>query len=149
MEVILLEKIENLGNLGDKVNVRPGFARNYLVPQRKAKYATLENIAEFESRRSELEQAAAQSVSQAEARRGELDGVEVTITAKAGNEGKLFGSVGTADIAQAVNEIGVALEKRQLRLPAGPLRVVGEYDIEVHLHSDVNTSIKVIIVPEE
>ncbi len=148
MEVILLEKIENLGNLGDKVNVRPGFARNYLVPQGKAKYATPENIAEFEARRSELEQAAAQSLSQAEVRRGELEGLEVTITAKAGNEGKLFGSVGAADIAQAVNEIGVTLEKRELRLPTGPLRVVGEYEIEVHLHSDVNTAIKVIIVPE-
>jgi large subunit ribosomal protein L9 len=149
MEVILLEKIENLGNLGDKVGVRSGFARNYLVPQGKAKYATPENIAEFEAQRSELEQAAAQSLSQAEIRRLELEGLEVTITAKAGNEGKLFGSVGTADIAQAVNETGVALEKRELRVSTGPLRVLGEYEIEVHLHSDVNTTIKVIIVPEE
>lgn len=148
MEVILLEKIENLGNLGDKVNVRPGFARNFLVPKGKAKYATPENLAEFEARRSELEQAAAQSLSQAEERRGALEGLEVSITAKAGNEGKLFGSVGAADIAQAVSETGVKLEKRELRLPTGPLRVVGEYDIEVHLHSDVNTTIKVIIVPE-
>ena len=149
MEVILLEKVENLGNLGDKVAVRSGYARNYLVPQGKAKFATPENMAEFEARRAELEKIAAETLAAAEARREKLDGLEVTITMKAGNEGKLFGSVGTADIAEAVASAGVEIEKREVRMPEGALREAGEFDIDVHLHSDVNATIKLIIVGEE
>ena len=149
MEIILLEKIDNLGELGDRVSVRPGYARNYLIPQQKAKFATPENIAEFEARRAELEEAAVETLAAAQARCEQLDGLEVTITAKAGSEGKLFGSVGTADIAQAVLAAGAEVEKREVRLPAGPIRQSGEYDIELHLHTDVNATIKVVIVAEE
>jgi len=149
MEVILLEKVENLGNLGDKVAVRSGYARNFLVPSGKAKYATPENIAEFEARRAELEKAAAEALAAAEARREKLDGMEVSITMKAGSEGKLFGSVGTADIAEAVTAAGAELAKREVRLPEGVLRTAGEYEIDLHLHSDVNASIKLTIVGEE
>jgi large subunit ribosomal protein L9 len=149
MEVILLEKVENLGNLGDKVAVRSGYARNYLVPQGKAKYATAENLAEFEARRAELEKIAAETLAAAEARREKLDGMEVTITMKAGSEGKLFGSVGTADIAEAVGAAGVEIAKREVRMPEGVIREAGEFDIDVHLHSDVNATIKLNIVGEE
>jgi len=149
MEVILLEKVENLGNLGDKVAVRAGYARNYLIPGGKAKYATAENIAEFEARRAELEKLAAESLSAAEARHSKLENMVVTIPANAGTEGKLFGSVGTAEIADAVSRAGVEIEKREVRLPEGALRSVGEYDVTLHLHSDVNVDIKVEIVPEE
>ena len=144
MEVILLEKIENLGGLGDKVKVRAGYARNFLIPQAKAKYATAENVAEFEARRAELEKAAA------EARKAKIDGLEVTITAAAGGEGKLFGSVGTQDIAEAISAAaGVEVEKREVRMPEGPVRAAGEYEFEVHLHSDVDALVKVIVVGEE
>jgi large subunit ribosomal protein L9 len=149
MEVILLEKVENLGNLGDKVAVRSGYARNYLVPQGKAKFATPENMAEFEARRAELEKMAAETLAAAEARREKLDGLEVTITMKAGNEGKLFGSVGTYDIAEAVGAAGVEIAKREVRMPEGALREAGEFEIDIHLHSDVNATIKLIIVGEE
>ena len=149
MEVILLEKVENLGNLGDKVAVRSGYARNYLVPQGKAKYATAENLAEFEARRAELEKIAADTLAAAEARREKLDGMEVTITMKAGNEGKLFGSVGTADIAEAVGAAGVEIAKREVRMPEGVIREAGEFEIDIHLHSDVNATIKLNIVGEE
>ena len=134
MEVILLEKVENLGNLGDKVAVRAGYARNFLIPGGKAKYATAQNIAEFEARRAELEKIAAKSLSEAEARQSKLENLTVTIPANAGAEGKLFGSVGTAEIAEAVTNAGVPIEKREVRL---------------HLYSDVNVDIKVEIVPEE
>ncbi len=149
MEVILLEKVENLGDLGDKVTVRPGYARNYLLPTGKAKYATPENIAEFEARRAELEKAAAEALANAEARRDRLAEMEVTIPAHAGNEGKLFGSVGAAEIAEAISAAGVPVEKREIRLPEGPLRQVGEYEIGVHLHTDVDATVKVIVEPEE
>lgn len=149
MEVILLEKVENLGNLGDKVAVRSGYARNFLVPSGKAKYATAENIAEFEARRAELEKAAAESLSAAQARAEKLDGMEITITMKSGSEGKLFGSVGTADIAEAVTAAGVELAKREVRLPEGVIRLAGENEIALHLHSDVDASIKLIIIGEE
>ncbi len=149
MQVILLEKVENLGNLGDTVKVRSGYGRNYLIPSGKATAATPQNLAAFESRRAELERAAADTLTRA---RGRLEAVdqlaEVTITAKAGDEGKLFGSVGAVEIADAVTAAGVALERHEVRLPAGSLRQLGEHMVHVHLHSDVNTEIKVIIVPE-
>jgi large subunit ribosomal protein L9 len=149
MDVILLDKIENLGGLGDKVTVKPGFARNFLIPKGKAKYATPENIAEFEARRAELEEAAADTLATAQLRRERLEGMEVSVTAKTGTEGKLFGSVGTADIAEAIAASGAEVEKREVRLPSGPLRQTGEYDIELHLHTDVNVTIKLIVLPEE
>lgn len=150
MEVILLEKVENLGNLGDKVRVRDGYARNFLVPHGKAKFATAENIAEFEARRAELEKAAAESLAAAEARREKLEALEpVTIASKSGGEGKLFGSVGTHDIAEAVSAAGVEVEKREVRMPLGPIRQTGEFDIELHLHTDVNATVKVVVVAEQ
>ncbi|MCG5535838.1 50S ribosomal protein L9 [Ectothiorhodospira mobilis] len=148
MEVILLEKVENLGNLGDKVRVRPGYARNYLLPQGKAKFATEANIAEFEARRAELEKAAAEALAAAEARREKLEAMTVTVTAKAGGEGKLFGSVGTADIADAVKSMGVELEKREVRLPEGPLRQTGEFEVDLQLHTDVKATLKVVVAAE-
>jgi len=149
MEVILLEKIDNLGGLGDKVRVRPGYARNYLLPQGKAKFATPENIAEFEARRAELERAASEALAAAEARRESLAGMVIEMKAKAGSEGKLFGSIGPGDIADAVTARGVEVEKREVRLPEGPLRQVGEYEIELHLHADVNAEIRIIVIGEE
>lgn len=148
MEVILLQKVDNLGDLGDKVKVRAGYGRNYLVPTGKAKPATPENIKEFEARRAELEQAAREALQAAESRKAQLEGLEVTITAKAGEEGKLFGSIGTADIAEAVTKAGVAVERQEVRMPTGPLRSVGEYEIELHLHSDVDATVKVVIAGE-
>src|SRR5690606_4666121 len=148
MEVILLQKVDNLGDLGDKVKVRAGYGRNYLVPTGKAKPATPENIKEFEARRAELEQAAREALQAAENRKAQREGLEVTITAKAGDEGKLFGSIGTADIAEAVTKAGVAVERQEVRMPTGPLRSVGEYEIELHLHSDVDATVKVVIVGE-
>ncbi|HED15634.1 MAG TPA: 50S ribosomal protein L9 [Gammaproteobacteria bacterium] len=148
MEIILLEKVENLGNLGDKVNVKPGYGRNYLIPGGKAKAATETNIAEFEQRRAELEKTAAESLAAAEARIEALTALSITITAKAGDEGKLFGSIGNIDIAEAVNAAGVAVEKREVRMPEGPLRHIGEFEIGFHLHTDVNTSITVTVVAE-
>ena len=149
MNVILLDKIENLGNLGDKVTVRAGYARNFLIPGGKAKYATVQNIAEFEERRAELEKAAAETFTAAEKRREQLASIEVTIEANVGTEGKLFGSIGPAEVADAVTAAGVALEKREIRMPEGALRHTGEFDINVHLHIDVDTSVKVVVVGEE
>lgn len=149
MNVILLEKIANLGDLGDKVRVRAGYARNFLIPQGKAKYATPENIAEFEARREELQRAAAESMAMAETRRSKLEGLEVSVTAKAGSEGKLFGSIGAPDIAEAIRAAGVEVEKREVRLTSGPLRQTGEYKIELHLHTDVNASVKLNVLPEK
>ncbi len=148
MEVILLEKVDNLGNLGDKVQVKSGYARNYLIPQGKAKYATPANIAEFEARRAELEKAAVEALEAAKARAASLEGMEIVITAMAGNEGKLFGSIGTQDIADAVTAAGVPVERREVRLPEGALRMAGEYDIELHLQPDIDTVIKLVIKPE-
>lgn len=149
MEVILLEKIDSLGGLGDKVRVRPGYARNYLLPQGKAKFATPENIAEFEARRAELERAAAEALAAAETRRESLSGMVIEMTAKAGSEGKLFGSIGASDIADAVTARGVEVEKREVRLPEGPLRQAGEYEIQLHLHADVDADIRIIVIGEE
>ncbi len=149
MEVILLEKIDSLGGLGDKVRVRPGYARNFLLPKGKAKFASPENIAEFEARRAELERAAAEAMAEAEARRESLTDMVIEITAKAGSEGKLFGSIGAGDIADAVSARGVAVEKREVRLPEGPLRQAGEYQIDLHLHADVDAEIRIIVIGEE
>ena len=149
MEVILLEKVANLGNLGDKVTVKPGYGRNYLLPSGKAASATPENIAAFEARRAELEQAAAEALAAAEARKEALDGVSVTITARAGGEGKLFGSVGNADIARALSNDRVEVQKSEVRLPEGPFRSTGEFEVELQLHSDVTASVKIVIEGED
>ena len=148
MDVILLEKVDNLGNLGDKVAVRPGYGRNFLIPKGRAVAATPENLKAFEARRAELEQQAAERLASAVARKGKLDGLAITIKHRAGDEGKLFGSVGTSDIADAVEALGVALEKSEIRLPQGALRVAGEHEVNVHLHADVNATIKLTIVGE-
>jgi large subunit ribosomal protein L9 len=150
VEVILLENIENIGSLGDKVNVKAGFARNYLLPGGKAKPATAENLAEFEKIKAELEKAAAETRAAAEARKTALEAMgEVVITAKVGSEGKLFGSIGTADIADAVTAAGCEIEKREVRLPEGALRTTGEHEISLHLHTDVDVTIVLNIVGEE
>jgi large subunit ribosomal protein L9 len=148
MEVILLEKIEHLGAMGDRVKVKPGYGRNYLIPKGKAASATAENIAAFEARRAELEKAAADALAGAQARRDQLDGLVVRLSAKAGDEGKLFGSVGTLDIAQAIIDAGVKVERHEIRLPNGPLRHVGEHPVQLHLHSDVNVEVNVIVEAE-
>ncbi len=148
MEVILLEKVENLGNLGDLVKVKPGYARNYLLPKGKAKRATPENIAEFEARRAELERLAAEALAAAQNRKAQLEGLEVTIPVKAGEEGRLFGSIGTADIAEAITKAGVKVKRQEVRMPEGPIRVIGEYEITLHLHSDVDAVVKVNVVNE-
>lgn len=148
MEVILLEKIANLGNLGDKVNVKAGYGRNYLIPKGKAAPATAEKIAEFEKRRAELEKNAAEALAAAQTRAEALAKLSVTIAQKAGDEGKLFGSVGTHDIAQAVTEAGVEVQKNEIRLPEGPIRHTGDYDVDLQLHSDVSVSVAVKVVAE-
>ena len=146
MDVILLEKIANLGNLGDKVNVKSGYGRNYLLPQGKATAATAENVAAFEARRAELEKQAADKKAAAEARAAQLSELEVTITASAGDEGKLFGSIGTHDIADALTAAGVPVAKAEVRLPNGTIRQVGEYDVALHLHTEVEAAVKLIVV---
>jgi large subunit ribosomal protein L9 len=148
MNVILLEKVHNLGDLGETVSVKPGYGRNYLIPKGIAVPATSDNIAKFEARRAELEQVAAEKLSQAQKRQEALTDFVVSVAHKAGDEGKLFGSVGTADIAEAVSQAGVEVEKREVRLPEGPIRQTGEYDIDIELHSDVVATVKVTIVPE-
>lgn len=149
MEVILLDKVANLGSLGDRVKVRSGYARNFLLPQGKATLATAANIAKFEARRAELEKVMRENLSGAEARKAGFEGFKLTITAKAGSEGKLFGSIGTSDIADAVTAAGQQLERSEVRLPNGPLRSVGDHVVVVHLHTDVNLELPVTIVAEE
>ncbi|HEY3859197.1 MAG TPA: 50S ribosomal protein L9 [Gammaproteobacteria bacterium] len=149
MEVILLQKVENLGGLGDKVKVRAGYGRNFLIPQGKAKPATAKNVEEFEKRRAELEKLAAEHLSGAEKRKAELDGKSITITSKAGQEGKLFGSVGTVDIADALTSAGIKVERKEVRMPQGPIRTAGEHKVEIHLHTDVNVQVTVNVVAEE
>ena len=145
MEIILLEKIANLGAMGEKVDVKPGFGRNYLIPQGKAAPATAENIAEYEARRVELEKASADALTAAQARREELHEMVITIASHAGEEGKLFGSVGTADIAHALTDSGITVERHEVRLPEGAFRVVGEHDVLIQLHADVDATIKLLI----
>ncbi|HFD80347.1 MAG TPA: 50S ribosomal protein L9, partial [Gammaproteobacteria bacterium] len=138
----------NLGDLGDRVDVKPGYGRNFLIPSGKATPATEEHIKAFEARRAELEAAAAKSLADAEARREQLQDMTVTIKARAGDEGKLFGSVGTADIAEAITAAGVEVVRGEVRLPEGAFRQVGEYAVHIHLHSDVNTEITLVIEAE-
>jgi large subunit ribosomal protein L9 len=149
MEIILLESIDRLGGLGDLVNVRPGFARNYLLPKGKAKLATAANIAEIAERRAELEKHEADMLKVAKARAEQLEGLEISITAKSGGEGKLFGSVTNANITEAINEKGIEVEKSEIRMPEGPIRLAGEYEIDLHLHTDVNATIKLTVIGEE
>ncbi len=148
MEVILLEKVANLGNLGDKVTIKAGYGRNYLVPQGKAVAATADKIKEFEARRAELEKIAAEKLAAATARADALEKVTVSIAHKAGDEGKLFGSVGTQNIADAITEAGVKVEKHEVRLPEGVIRHLGTYDIDINLHSDVVKTVSIEIAAE-
>ena len=149
MEVILLQKVAKLGNIGDRVKVKSGFGRNYLLPSGKATLATPQHIAAFEARRAELEARAVDELTSARARAAGLEGFTLSMTAKAGNEGKLFGSVGTADIAEACQKAGHAIERSEVRLPGGPLRMVGEHTVTLHLHADVDVTLPVTIVAEE
>lgn len=149
MDVILLEKIHNLGELGDQVHVKPGYGRNYLIPKGKAVPATPDNISMFEARREELERVQMDALGKAEARIAALNEVSVTIARKAGEEGKLYGSVGTTDIAEAVMATGLELSKHEVRLPHGPFRLTGEYEVEISLHADITGHIKVLVVSEE
>ena len=146
MEVILLERVKNLGGVGDRVSVRPGFGRNFLVPYGKAVPANQANIQAFEARRAELEAAAAASLEAAQARQTALADMTVTIAAKSGTEGKLFGSVGNREIAAALQAAGVKVDKTEVRLPEGPIRHVGEYQVGIHLHSDIDGVVAVQVV---
>jgi len=148
MQVILLEKIKGLGALGAKVVVKPGFGRNFLIPQGKALPATAKNLADFEVRRAELERQEAEVLAAAQARATALGELVVTVSSKAGDEGKLFGSVGNRDIADAATAAGVAVDKSEVRLPTGPLRHTGEYEIAVQVHSDLLATVKVLVVAE-
>jgi large subunit ribosomal protein L9 len=149
MEVILLQKIANLGDIGDRVRVKPGFGRNYLLPGGKATLATPENIAKFQARRAELEARAAADMGAAQARAAALAGFRLSITAKAGSEGKLFGSISTTDIAEACSAAGHQIERAEVRLPGGPIRTVGEHVITLHLHSDIDVEVPLTVVAEE
>ena len=148
MEVILLDKVGKLGKIGDKVSVKAGFGRNYLLPQGKAVAATAKNVAEFEARRADLEATAAAKKAEAEARAAKLAELSVTIAANAGDEGKLFGSIGTRDIADAITAAGVEVTKSEVRLPEGVLREVGQFDIDVQLHPEVIQTVKLAVVAE-
>ncbi|MGB5833517.1 MAG: 50S ribosomal protein L9 [Thiohalocapsa sp.] len=149
MDVILLKKVGGLGDLGDKVAVRPGYGRNFLIPTGCAVPATDSNLKAFDERRAELEAQAAATLAEAEARKVRLEGTSVTVARKAGDEGRLFGSVGTADIAEALTEAGVEVAKSEVRLPEGPFRAIGEHEVELHLHSDVDVIVRVEVVPAD
>lgn len=146
MDVILLENVENLGGIGDLVKVKPGYGRNYLLPQGKAALATAENMKKIEARRAELEKAAAEDLAKAKERAKTIDGVEVVVKANAGSEGKLFGSVGPVDIADALEEIQIEVERAEIRMPEGPIGELGEFPVGVHLHSEVDAEITVRVV---
>ncbi|MFT4256802.1 MAG: 50S ribosomal protein L9 [Pseudoxanthomonas sp.] len=148
MELILLQKVTNLGGLGDKVKVKPGYGRNYLVPQGKAVPATADNIAAFEAKRAEYEAHAKAIHDEAEARKAKLEGASVTIKANASTEGKLFGSVGPRDIAEAFTAAGLPLEKSEVVLGEGAFRHIGEFDVNIKLHADVETTVKVVVEAE-
>jgi len=148
MQLILLQKVTNLGGLGDKVNVKPGYGRNFLIPYGKAVPATAANIAAFEAKRAEYEAKAAGILSDAESRKAGLEGASVTISANASTEGKLFGSVGTRDIADALTAAGHKVEKSEVIMGEGPFRRTGEFEVTVHLHADVELKVKVIVAPE-
>lgn len=148
MKVILLEKIANLGGVGDQVDVKPGYARNFLLPQHKAVMATAANIADFEARRAELEAKAAEVFAAAQKHAESIEGKTVTVTARASDEGKLFGSVGPREIAEAAMAQGVEVAKSQVSMPEGPIRTVGEYQVHAHLHSDVEATLNVKVQAE-
>lgn len=149
MQVILLEKISNVGSLGDLVEVKPGFARNFLLPTGKARMATKSNLEEFEARRAEYEAQQNSLLEAAKQRAAALEGASVTVLARAGNEGKLFGSVGADEIVSAFNAANKAVEKRELRLPEGPLRNTGEHEIVLHIHPEIDVTVKVVVEGEE
>ena len=149
MNVILLDKVENLGDIGDLVTVKPGFGRNYLLPQGKAALATKEKIAEVEARRAELEKAVAAELAAAKDRAKLVDGMELVIPANAGEEGKLFGSVGPIDICDAFSKVGVEVERSEVRMPDGPIHELGDFSIGLHLHADVNVDVSLKVVAEE
>ncbi|MFT6434817.1 MAG: large subunit ribosomal protein L9 [Candidatus Azotimanducaceae bacterium] len=149
MQVILLEKVSNLGDLGDQVTVKAGYGRNFLVPLKKAVVASADNVATFEARRAELQEVADQKKATAVARGEKISGLNITLSTKAGEEGKLFGSITVRDVAEAVNAAGVELEKSEVRLPDGPLRELGEYEVDIHLHTEVNVKLKLTLVPQE
>lgn len=149
MQIILLEKVANLGGLGDVVKVRDGFARNYLIPHGKAKRATQANLTEFEQRRADLEKAQAEQLSQAQEKAASLDGLKVQITQKAGVDGKLFGSVTNADVSEALKQQGYTVPKSAIRMPQGPLKNVGEYQLKIALHTDVLVTINVAVIGEQ
>ena len=149
MNVILLDNVENLGNIGDLVKVKPGYGRNFLIPQGKAALATPHNIKEIEVRRADLEKAAAAEVAAARTRADAINGVELVIPANAGSEEKLFGSVGPIDIVDALKEVQVEVERSEVRMPDGPIHELGEYEVGVHLHSAVNATVKVRVVAAE
>jgi large subunit ribosomal protein L9 len=149
MEVILLQKIANLGEIGDRVKVKSGYGRNFLLPGGKATLATAENIAKFESRRAELEAKSSADLASARTRAAALEGFTLSIAAKAGSEGKLFGSIGTSDIAEACLKAGQRIERAEVRLPDGPIRMVGEHVITLHLHGDINVQVPLTVIAEE
>lgn len=146
MNVILLDNVENLGKIGDLVKVKPGYGRNYLLPQGKAALATPENMKQIEARRAELEKAAAEELANARSRAAVIGGTELVIPANAGSEGKLFGSVGPIDIADAFGKVQIEVERSEVRMPEGPIHTIGEFDIGVHLHPEVDATVKVRVV---
>jgi len=149
MDVILLTKVANLGNIGDRVKVKSGYGRNFLLPKGKATLATPENVKKFEARRAELEKVAREQFQDAESRAAAFKDFKLQITAKAGTEGKLFGSIGTADIAEATTKAGHKLARAEVRLPTGPLRTVGDHVVALHLHTDIDVQLPVVITAEE
>jgi large subunit ribosomal protein L9 len=149
MDVILLTKVANLGNIGDRVNVKSGYGRNFLLPKGKATLATPDNVKRFEARRAELEKLAREQLKDAESRAEAFKDFKLQITAKAGTEGKLFGSIGTADIAEASTKAGQKLARAEVRLPTGPLRTVGDHVVTVHLHTDIDIQLPVVITAED
>nr|VFK47546.1 MAG: large subunit ribosomal protein L9 [Candidatus Kentron sp. TC]VFK62922.1 MAG: large subunit ribosomal protein L9 [Candidatus Kentron sp. TC] len=148
MEIILLGKIENLGVLGDTVNVKPGYARNHLIPKGKAVIASSKNVAAFEARRTELEKQQTEALVRAQTRAEKINGFAISISAKSGDEGRLFGSIGVKEITAATLAAGIEIEKEEVRLPSGPLRRIGEYEVTVHLHPDVEAIMKIDVVAE-
>lgn len=149
MQIILLDKVENLGNIGDTVKVKPGYARNFLLPQGKAATATPENLKMVEERRAEFERESKEELNAAKGRAARFENLRLEIKAKVGEEGKLFGSVGPVDIAESVNAMGIELERSEIRMADGPIRVAGEHPVDIHLHSDLTVSITVVVEAEE
>jgi large subunit ribosomal protein L9 len=149
MNVILLDKVENLGAVGDLVTVKSGYGRNYLIPSGKAALATPVNIKEIELRRDELEKQAAQELSNAKSRAELIKGMELIIPANVTTEGKLYGSVGPVDITNGFEKVGVEISKSEIRMPDGPIQEIGEFNIDVHLHADIDVEIKIIVVPDQ